>query len=144
MATQKKQHWFLLAFAVPGQGFTGFTSLFMANKTNNLSLPVIQAARQQKGLPDNACMISASHLGYMTQDEMNPPPEVVPNLIAPTEPYMDGYHAAVQMHAEGNSAPANPHVSPVPGEAMSQEGIDWAEGFMAGCKRYGAVGKTEV
>lgn len=143
MASQKKQHWFLLAFAVPGQGFTGFVSLFMSSKSKDLSLPVIQAARQQK-VPENACMISTSYLGHMTQDEMNPPPEVAPNLIAPTEPYMDGYHAASVMHQDGNSAPANPYVSSVPGEGLSQDGIDWAEGFMACCKRIGAVGKTDV
>lgn len=144
MAAQKKQHWYLLAFAVPGAGFTGFTSLFMSNSSNRLNLPALQAARQQKGIPDNACMISTSYLGCMTQDEMNPPPETIPNLIAPTEPYMDGYHAAVLMQTAGNSAPHNPFVSQVAGEALPQEGIDWAEGFMAGCKRYGAVGQTNV
>lgn len=141
MAAQKKLHWFSLAFAVPGPGHTAFTSLFMSATSNKLSLPVLQAARQQKNLPDHACMIGASYLGCMTQDEMNPPPETIPNLIAPTEHYMDGYHAAVLMQTEGNAPPNNPYVSQVAGDPLPQEGIDWADGFMAGCKRYGNVGK---
>ena len=144
MAGQKKAHWYLLAFAVPAPGHVGFISLFMSNSTNKLNLPAIQAARQQKGVPENACQIGLSYLGHMTQDEMNPPPEIAPNLIAPTEAYMDGYHAASDMNKEGNSAPANPFISGVLGEAMSQEAIDWAEGFMACCKRIGAVGQTTV
>lgn len=144
MPSQKKQHWYLLAFAIPGPGHTAFASLFMSNSTNKLSLPVLQAARQQKGIPDSACMIGSSYLGHMTQDEMNPPPETVPNLIAPTEAYMDGYHAASVMNQQGNSAPNNPYVSATPGEPLPQEGIDWADGFMACCKRIGAVGQTKV
>lgn len=144
MAAQKKQHWFLMAFAIPAQGHTAFTSVFMAHKTKDMTLPVIQSVRSGKGIPDQACTISVSYLGYMTQDQMNPPPETIPNLIAPTEPYMDGYHAASEMHVQGNSAPSNPFLSTVPGEPMSQDAIDWAEGFMACCKRVGAVGKTSA
>lgn len=144
MAGQKKLHWYSLAFAVPGPGHMGYVTVILSNTSNKLSLPVLAAAREQRKIPEQALMIGASYLGCMTQDEMQPPPEKVPNLIAPTEAYMDGYHAAVLLQQPGHEPPINPHAPSKPGEALPQEGIDWADGFMAGCKRYGAVGKTEV
>lgn len=141
---QTKMHWFLLTFAVPAPGYYGLCSMFVSSTTQTMSLPQIVNARNERQIPESATLTDVSYLGRMTNDEMNPPPETIPNLIAPTEAYMDGYHAAVQMQTNNNEPPVNPFVSETPGEGLPQQGIDWAEGFMAGCKRYGNVGKTDV
>lgn len=146
MAQAKKQpklHWFLLAYSVPQAGHSVVVSQFASAPTKDMNLPQLEAARTSAKLPENSCLTGVSYLGRMTADEFNPPPAVEPKLIAPTEAFMDGYHASVQMRDTGET-PVNPFVADAPGAEMSQEGIDWAEGLIAGCKRYGAVGKTSA
>lgn len=140
-AKQKKLHWFLFSYSIPQAGHTALVSQFVSNESQMLTLPVLQAARQQSKLPEQSILTSTSYLGRMTADEFNPPPPVIPNVIEPTEAYMDGYHASVEMQKTGNT-PINPFV--VPDEELSQEAKDWADGLIAGCKRFGAVGKTSA
>lgn len=144
MAEVKKQvkaHWFLLAYAVPATGHTAFVSQFVSNDKKTLNIQTMGAARQQAQLPEGSSLMSISYIGYMTQDEFNPPPPVVPNLIAPTDAYMDGYHAAVELNKTGNT-PVNPFVDVMAQEPMSEQAIQWADGLMAGCKRFGQVGQS--
>lgn len=138
---QAKQHWFLLAYAVPANAHTAFVSQFLSHDKKTLDIQTMGAARQQAKLPEQSTLLHVSYIGFMTQDEFNPPPPVVPNLIAPTEAYMDGYHASVEMNKTGNT-PVNPHVVHGSQEPMSDEAVQWADGLMAGCKRFGQNGKT--
>lgn len=140
---QPKLHWFLLSYAVPQMGATAFVSQFLSHDKRLINIQDLGAARSNNKLPEGSALMSISYIGQMTKDEFNPPPPVVPNLIAPTEAYMDGYHASVGMNQTGNT-PVNPFVVPMSQEPMSEQAIQWAEGLMAGCKRFGEVGKTHT
>lgn len=140
---QPKLHWFLLAYAVPQMGHTAFVSQFMSHDKKDMDIQTLGAARQNNKLPEGSALTSVSYLGRMTQDEFNPPPPIVPNFIKPTEAYMDGYHASVGMNETGNT-PVNPFADLANPGAMSEQATEWADGLMAGCKRFGAVGKTSA
>jgi hypothetical protein len=64
-----KLHWHLLSFSVPEAGRYDPFSLFVSTKHPGITIPQINAARDNGNVPSTAVLQTISSLGKWTQEE---------------------------------------------------------------------------
>lgn len=78
-----KRHWFLATWSVPQVGHFVPSSAFVWSSKRSISIPTLNAAKQQRKLNDGAVLVSVSYVGYMTQYELTgTSPDPVPSVTS--------------------------------------------------------------
>lgn len=78
-----KRHWFLATWSVPQVGHFVPSSAFVWSTKRSISIPTLNAAKQQRKLNDGAVLVSVSYVGYMTQYELTgTSPDPVPTVTS--------------------------------------------------------------
>lgn len=131
---EKKYHWYLLSFAVPTPGLITYVSVFTNTDTQQITMPVLRAARNAQQIPPQSCLISVSYIGRMTRSEMNPPVEEPKPVMEATEAFKRGVADGIQ-YTMGSEPVTNPYVPDPKATTISQEATEWFSGFSIG-QRY--------
>lgn len=66
----KKRHWFLAVWSVPQPGAYVPMSAFVWSKSRAISIPVLNAARESRKLPEGSTLINVAYVGYMNEFEL--------------------------------------------------------------------------
>jgi hypothetical protein len=76
-----KRHWFLAVWSVAQVGSYMPASAYVWSDKRSLSIPILNAAKEQRKLGEAAVLINVSYVGYMTQYELTgTSPDPVPSV----------------------------------------------------------------
>lgn len=96
----RKRHWYLAVWSVPQVGSYMPASAYVWSDKRSLSIPVLNAAKEQRKLGEGAVLVSVSYVGYMSQYELTgTSPQPVPTVT--TDAYNLGLEQALTVPDPG-------------------------------------------
>lgn len=69
-AESRKRHWFLAVWSVPQVGSYMPVSAFVWSDKRSMTIPTINAAKEQRKVPDGSVLVNVAYVGFMTQHEL--------------------------------------------------------------------------
>lgn len=66
----KKRHWFLAVWSVPQPGAYVPMSAFVWSKSRAVTIPILNAARESRKLPEGSTLVNVAYVGYMNEFEL--------------------------------------------------------------------------
>lgn len=120
----RKRHWFLAVWSVAQVGSYMPASAYVWSDKRSLSIPTLNAAKEQRKLGEGAVLVSVSYVGYMTQYELTgTSPEPVPTVT--TAAYTLGLEQALTVPNPEQLVNAFPEGDPF-------QRAEWQAGFTCG------------
>lgn len=65
-----KRHWFLAVWSAPQIGAYVPMSAYVCSDKRSLTIPQINAAKDQRKAPDGSVLVNVAYIGYMSQYEL--------------------------------------------------------------------------
>lgn len=66
----KKRHWFLAVWSVPQPGAFLQANAYFWAPSRNATIPLVNGARNSRGLSENAIVVNVAYMGYMTEAQL--------------------------------------------------------------------------